>query len=310
VRVWDTSTGEELANLRGHEDCVFSLAFSPDGTQLASASLDTTLRVWDSVPYGVRYRERRARLAARPEAERIVDELWDRLSDADSIAEQVRTDTSLGEQQRLAALNLLLRKSAELQNQVNELYTRLVFTDHVVTALEADASLTPGARFKAIGIARAKGDEPIRLNRESWHLVSRPHDNPKAYEIGLRGAEAAAAAEPDNVAFVNTLGVAQYRNGRYEEAYITLTRSDELRRQQGKKSVPHDVAFLAMAMLRLGRVQEAQTTLERLYSIIGDPEEEWRENEESIAMLEECKQLLEGPGVTTDPLEDVKQDDE
>src|ERR1051326_4799818 len=31
---------------RGHNDYIFSLAFSPDSTMLASASRDTTVRIW------------------------------------------------------------------------------------------------------------------------------------------------------------------------------------------------------------------------------------------------------------------------
>ena len=33
--------------LRGHEDWVFSVAFSPDGQTLASGSADNTIRLWD-----------------------------------------------------------------------------------------------------------------------------------------------------------------------------------------------------------------------------------------------------------------------
>src|SRR5450755_3008944 len=31
---------------RGHSDYIFALSFSPDGTTIASASRDTTVRVW------------------------------------------------------------------------------------------------------------------------------------------------------------------------------------------------------------------------------------------------------------------------
>jgi WD40 repeat protein len=46
VKLWDVSTGEEKATLRGHAGSVYSLAFSPDGT-LASAGWDKTVKVWE-----------------------------------------------------------------------------------------------------------------------------------------------------------------------------------------------------------------------------------------------------------------------
>jgi WD40 repeat protein len=42
----DTSTGERRM-LSGHEDTVFDVSFSPDGTTLASGSLDHTVRLWN-----------------------------------------------------------------------------------------------------------------------------------------------------------------------------------------------------------------------------------------------------------------------
>src|SRR5262249_60003524 len=39
VRVWDAATGKKLLTLKGHKYSVESVAFSPDGRHLASASM-------------------------------------------------------------------------------------------------------------------------------------------------------------------------------------------------------------------------------------------------------------------------------
>ena len=47
IRLWDPDTGALRAQLTNHTFDVTALAFTPDGTQLASASQDMTIRIWN-----------------------------------------------------------------------------------------------------------------------------------------------------------------------------------------------------------------------------------------------------------------------
>lgn len=46
--VWDVATGEKLFELAGHTASVMALAYSHDGRQIATSSLDDTIRLWDA----------------------------------------------------------------------------------------------------------------------------------------------------------------------------------------------------------------------------------------------------------------------
>lgn len=51
IRLWDVATGENIHTFWGHNSDIQSLAFSPDGTKLASSGFDYTILVWDLKPY-------------------------------------------------------------------------------------------------------------------------------------------------------------------------------------------------------------------------------------------------------------------
>src|SRR5579883_417226 len=48
AQVWDARTGAPLQTYRGHTDSINAIAWSPDGTKIASASYDRTVQVWDA----------------------------------------------------------------------------------------------------------------------------------------------------------------------------------------------------------------------------------------------------------------------
>ena len=47
MRIWDPATGQQRATLTGHTGAVTAVAIAPDGTWLATAGGDGTVRIWD-----------------------------------------------------------------------------------------------------------------------------------------------------------------------------------------------------------------------------------------------------------------------
>jgi eukaryotic-like serine/threonine-protein kinase len=112
VWLWDLGTGQEVARLEGHTNYVFDLAFSPDGKSLVSGSGDNTVRTWETESPARRQQARREAETLRPEAERLVEDLLREKEDAALVAAAVRSDRSLSEPRRKAALRALMRRSA------------------------------------------------------------------------------------------------------------------------------------------------------------------------------------------------------
>jgi len=97
---------------------------------------------------------------------------------------------------------------------------------------------------------------------------------------------------------LNTLGVSQYRVGDYENALVTLNRSEAIRTADWASAgvqpepAPENLGFIAMSLHKLGRVDEAEVTLDRLRDLVKD--EQYAQDEQAKAILSEAERLIEG----------------
>jgi len=48
LKIWDASSGKQLATLSGHTSSVDAVAYSPDGSRIVSGSYDNRLKIWDA----------------------------------------------------------------------------------------------------------------------------------------------------------------------------------------------------------------------------------------------------------------------
>jgi tetratricopeptide (TPR) repeat protein len=138
----------------------------------------------------------------------------------------------------------------------------------VAAALRAQPAADPEIHAASLKVAKTWPESADRCNNAAWTLVHDPGRPEADYQRGLRLAKSAYRLEPKNVAYLNSLGVAQYRCGLTAEAVATLTRSNDL----NKNKEPSDLAFLALAQHGLGQSDNAREALRRLRDLMKDPQ--------------------------------------
>jgi tetratricopeptide (TPR) repeat protein len=176
---------------------------------------------------------------------------------------------------------------------VQSLVSKLLLRADVEERLRHDASLSSEIRAAALLQAAQFVEDADKLNTESWRIAARRSAEKEWYRQALRWAEAAVSHEPKNLAFVNTLGVLQYRNGLYREAIANLMRSHEANRISETGPEPLDLSFLAMAHHALGETEKAREYFRQLTSLCEQPA--WKANQEANGFLNEARQRLATP---------------
>lgn len=135
-----------------------------------------------------------------------------------------------------------------------------VLSIDAVKRITHDSTLPPDVRDAAVRLVEAQGDDPAHLNTKSFDLVKSPGGNRSAYELAVRRAATAVRLAPWNAAYANTLALALYRAGRYQEALDTVHRTSGLRPRPSS----FDTAISVLARLRLGQLDAARADLVRL----------------------------------------------
>jgi tetratricopeptide (TPR) repeat protein len=151
-------------------------------------------------------------------------------------------------QEAITACKEIIRRKPELPLgyvKWGEAVVGMGAPNEAVTAWEQAVQL--GAKHAAVA------------NDIAWFLATTPHTSIPHPEKAVELAQKAVALEPQNGSIRNTLGVAYYRMGQWQEAVVTLKKAMQLR--SGGDS--GDWFFLAMAQQQLGDAVAARKWYDR-----------------------------------------------
>jgi len=187
----------------------------------------------------------------------------------------------------------LREAGATARRTVDELYGKHGSYHDVIDRLRTERLPDDSVLNLALQIANSrKWEDAEKLKERRWEVVRLPDGNEVTYREALENSEKANRLEPNNPDILNTLGVAQYRVGAYEDALKTLTNADKIRTTKNEEPSAANIAFTAMALHKLGRPDEAKVALERVRDLLKD--ERFAQDEQAKALLDEAEKLIEG----------------
>jgi tetratricopeptide (TPR) repeat protein len=137
-------------------------------------------------------------------------------------------------------------------------------------------------------------DSSITKNNVTWFLANCPEPRYRDPARAVELAEAAVKLAPKEGNHWNTLGVAQYRAGKWKSAIESLTKSMELLKGQWES---YNTLFLAMAHWQLGEKEKARQWYARGAQWMEKNQEALKKHEREQEVVRFCAEAAELLGI-------------
>lgn len=182
-----------------------------------------------------------------------------------------------------------------------EQYRGAAFLAYCMTGAERDPRLSPAERTRVQAtyseqvreyvrsLALLANEQPAAQNQLAWFLATNPVPQLRSPGEAVALAKQAVAAAPTDGAYWNTLGVAQYRAGQFEEAVAALRRAAKF--NDGGDCA--DRFFLAMSCWQLGDREQAREWYAQAVDLLN---KQTQPEDELQAFRAEAQALLRAPG--------------
>jgi WD40 repeat protein/Flp pilus assembly protein TadD len=270
IKVWDAATGHQALVLRIHPDAVASVAFSPDGRRLIRFC--NGVSIFDAEPKDQEPKTSRIREAEARAPSWHLAELYASSREGNWFAAVHHLDQLIalqpgrwdhhayrgwanGHRRLWDAASADYERATELGPQNADVYFGLALLQLRKGNISAYRATCASAveRF-----GRARDGYTLSLLTRTCMLA------PTAMSDSVHWAKDAVAARPRDPDLLNTLGLALYRAGRFDECARRVAKAVAI---PGGDGSTFDRLFLAMAHAGMGRPEAARSWLAKVLAV-------------------------------------------